>query len=393
GDVREFARQRLPEYMVPSQVVELAELPLTPAGKLDRRALPAPGHSGTAAGDEVESRNHGAILEGLVREVFADVLGVPQVGVHDDFFRLGGHSLLAVTLVTRLAEKGVSTSVREVFATPTVSGIVSRLSFGSLGDSLLGPLLPIRTDGGQEPIFCIHPAGGLSWCYRPLTRFVPAGVPLYGLQAAGLDDAGQPAGSIEEMAAAYVDLIRSVQPTGPYHLLGFSFGGIPAHEIAVQLTAAGESVAELVILDAFPTTPSGPPAPVEEDEGEGEGEGEIIVMDVEASLRRAAARVREEVGDLLGGVSDEEVRHIAEVFRNNSKLRQAHRLKVFGGDLLLISAGVRKEGRNPDGTLWRPYVRGEITEVELPCAHSDMMLPDMLRQAWEIIAERRAGER
>jgi hypothetical protein len=116
-------------------------------------------------------------------------------------------------------------------------------------------------------------------------------------------------------------------------------------------------------------------------------------MDAEASLRRAANRVREEVGDLLAGFTDEEVQHVAQVFRNNSKMRQAHRLNVYAGDMLLLSAGMRTKGRNPDRTLWQPYVLGEITEVELPCAHSDMMLPDMLRRAWEIIAERRAGER
>jgi thioesterase domain-containing protein len=390
-DLREFAGARLPEYMVPSSVVVLAELPLTAAGKLDRSALPAPDHSG-AAGGLAEGRNPATVLESVVSQAFADVLGVTSVGVDDDFFRLGGHSLLAVTLVTRLQEKGVAISVREVFATPTVGGIVGGLGLSALGDSL-GPLLPIRPDGDQAPIFFVHPGAGLSWCYRPLTRFIPDGIPLYGLQAAGLDGTTEPFGTVAEMAAAYVQRIRSVQPDGPYHLLGFSFGGIPAQEIAVQLQAAGETVAELVLMDSFPAVPppgestGAAPESAEEPAPESDGIGS------EADLQSTAARFREEVGEVLRGISDEELLLIARVFRNNTALRRAHRPRVFDGDVLLLSAGVRREDKNPDQSLWAPYVRGEIAEFALPCGHSDMMLPDLLRQAWEIIAEQRAARR
>jgi thioesterase domain-containing protein len=384
--VREFVAQRLPEYLVPAAFVQLAELPLTAAGKLDRKALPAPDFTGTGDG-AAERRGILTALENVVSAAFAEVLGVPQVGADDDFFRLGGHSLLAVTLVTKLQEKGVSISVREVFATPTVAGIVSKLGLSALGDSL-GPLLPIRGDGDQAPLFCIHPGSGLTWCYRPLTRFVPEGIPLYGLQAAGLDGTREPAGTVEEMAAAYLEQIRSVQPTGPYHLLGFSFGGIPAHEIAVQLQAAGETVAELVLMDSYPAVPRRPAPEPEAEDGSG---GEFREAGKGPDLQDTAARFRAEAGEILGGISDEELLLVARVFHNNSTLRKAHRPNVFDGDALLFSAGVRSEGRDPDRTLWEPFVRGEVTEVTLPCTHSDMVLPDMLRQVWETIAERRAA--
>ncbi|MGV9317222.1 thioesterase domain-containing protein, partial [Streptomyces sp. NPDC003691] len=426
--VRDFLAQRLPAHLVPSAVVTLTTLPLTGNGKLDRRALPAPDYAGlTGAARPAGRRNLATSLETLVGEVFAETLGIPEVGVDDDFFELGGHSLLAVTLVTRLAEKGVNTSVRNVFAAPTVEGIVSGLSLASLSDSL-GRVLPIRTEGDRPPFFLIHPASGLSWCYRPLARFVPEGIPLYGLQAAGIDGTGTPAASIGELATEYVEQIRAVQPTGPYHLLGFSFGGIPVHEIAVQLRAAGETVAALVVLDAYPTrgtgdetvrpreagapeggaapaghpVPAGLPAPAghpapggrpvpaapagEEAPRGPRPDGPPSPPSPEDALRQTAARFREEVGEVIDGISDEELLLMAEIFRNNTALRKSHRPGVYDGDMLLLVAEHREADNPPDGTLWEPYVGGAISEVGLPCRHTDLMLPEMLGRAWEAIA-------
>ncbi len=414
--VRDFVGQRLPEHMVPATVVSLAELPLTAAGKLDRRALPAPDYgSATAAWANVR-RNSATALERLVCEAFAEVLGVPEVRVEDDFFALGGHSLLAVTLVTRLQEKGVSVSVRNVFAGPTPAGLIGQLSLSSVSDSL-EKLLAIRTGGGQPPFFCIHPAGGLSWCYMPLAQFVPTDIPLYGLQATGLDGSAELAGSIGEMAADYVREIRAVQPAGPYHLLGFSFGGMPVHEIAVQLQAAGETVAAVVIMDTYPSR-SGDDRPIEEIEGGPTGAaltpGAVILapagaptdpagrptppseagtpvvfaeLDPQAGRERIAAKIREELGEVLGGISDDELLVLAKVHHNNTSIRKQFTPGVLDGDVLLFVAGIAGEAGAAQPQRWAPYVRGEICTVTLPCRHTDMMLPDMLRQAWAAIAE------
>ncbi|WP_329602660.1 thioesterase domain-containing protein [Actinomadura soli] len=388
--LREFVARTLPDHMVPAAVVALPDLPLTGNGKLDRKALPSPDYANAGGTREDAGRNPATALESLVCEAFAEILGVPDVRVDDDFFQLGGHSLLAVRLVTRLAEKGVSISVRDVFGAPTAAGIIGRLGLSSLADSL-GRVLPIRAEGDRPPFFFVHPASGLSWCYRPLARFVPGDVPLYGLQAAGLDGGAGMPGTLREMAAEYVAQIRAVQPTGPYHLCGFSFGGIPVHEIAVQLRAAGETVAALVIMDAYPDVTADVTA-----DGDGDGDKAAAESapapepgegDLEAALRRTAARFREEVGEVLGGVSDDELLLVAKVFRNNVLLRRSHEFGVFDGDVLLLVAGEREGDDLPDGELWEPYVSGEISAVEMPCGHSDLMRPEMLGRAWPVIAE------
>ena len=119
----------------------------------------------------------------------------------------------------------------------------------------LNQLLPLRTVAGPS-FFAVHPSGGLSWCYAPLAGYMGDQWSLYGLQVSGLDGTGELPATLAAMAADYVRAIRTLQPSGPCRLLGWSLGGVVAHEMAVQLREVGEEVAALVILDAFPVAPS-----------------------------------------------------------------------------------------------------------------------------------------
>ncbi|MFJ7277126.1 alpha/beta fold hydrolase, partial [Kitasatospora sp. NPDC098663] len=367
---RSYIAERLPAYMVPSAFVVLEALPLTVNGKLDRRALPAPEYT---TGTDRTARGSVGVLEEVMCESFAEVLGLPTVGVHDDFFALGGHSLLVVTLVEKLRSRGVSVAVRDVMGSPTVSGLMNTLSLSSVQDSL-GTLFPIRTGGDRPPIFCVHPGGGLSWCYLPLARHLPEEYPLYGLQARGLDGATPLATSVRQMAADYIEQIRSVQPSGPYHLLGFSFGGVPAHEIAVQLQEQGEEVASLILLDAYPPEPS-----AEEPAGEASAAADAEPGEEgQAGPELWAEIIKAEFGHVLSGFSDDEIAILTRLFQNNLDIRDTHALGRFEGDALLIVATEGKPEGVSNFARWADYVAGEVAEAPVPSAHSNLVAPDTL---------------
>ena len=371
GAVRGFAAQRLPSYMIPAAFTVLDELPVTVNGKIDRAALPAPG-----APAVTKSRRPSTQLEEIMCELFAQVLDLPEVGVDDSFFELGGHSLLALQLVSRIrVVLGTELTVRAVFEAPTVAGLISRLAMGSPAGAIK-VLLPIRTHGSKPPFFCIHPGGGLSWIYIQLARHVPAEYPLYGLQSRGLDSSAQPAQSVEEMASDYIEQIQEVQASGPYHILGFSFGGLVAQEIAVQLGAVGEQVGALIIMDATPggtpvirpdspETPSAAPRPPDQ--------GDMLSRD----------------GAFFAAMPDEEFAMYERNLKNSQEIQKAHELREFDGDALLIVSTKNEHagaGSHRGAKRWRPYISGEISEFHVPCAHTQLMRPRTLAQVWRGIS-------
>jgi thioesterase domain-containing protein/aryl carrier-like protein len=372
--------------MVPAVTV-LGELPLTATGKVDRAALPAPDAAGPAL---AHPPSWAVQLEQTLCETFAEVLGLDQVGVDDEFFRLGGHSLLAVRLVERLRTRGVSISVRDLVAAPTVRGVMERMSLSSVKDSL-SVLLPIRAKGNGPILFCVHPAGGLSWGYMPLARYVPEDFRLYGLQARALDGTSEFPGSVRDMAADYLAQIKTVQPAGPYLLFGHSFGGIVAHEMAVQLREEGQDVA-IIVGDAAPPRPPGEAADRMPPPGGEAREADRKGPDPEEMKAHTLDLVRREAGKVLGAISEEELLVLADIFYKNAILAATSEFRRFDGNMLLLVAGEGKKPRDKDGDSisltgrWEPYVSGEITERRLPCSHSELLQPEMLGQAWHGIS-------
>lgn len=258
--LRAHAAQRLPDYMVPAAFVVMPSLPITANGKLDRRALPVP-PSATANG-----RLPATDMEREIAAMFAQVLNKTEpVGADDDFFDLGGHSLLAAQLAVRVRERwGRAFSLGAIFEHPSVSRLAQHL------DALItmpaaqsepasraggfGPVMTLRQGPDDRPaLFCLHPAGGLSWCYGALSRALPART-VYGLQARGLhpDEPHLPQ-TMTEMARHYVDTLLELQPQGPYHMVGWSVGGIIAQAMAAQLHSCGHKVGALAMLDAYPS--------------------------------------------------------------------------------------------------------------------------------------------
>ncbi|MBW8807977.1 MAG: alpha/beta fold hydrolase [Lysobacter sp.] len=244
-ELRQHAQKHLPDYMQPL-LVPLPMLPLTPNGKVDRKALPAP--------EFTSSHRRAATTpqQQALCELFAEVLELNEVGIDDDFFEIGGHSLLATRLVGRIRHTlGVEVSARLLFESPTIAALSERMAEPLQALSALEPVVAIRAQGDLPPLFCLPPGGGLGWWYRGLTRYLDPQRPIYALQSASLIDPSAPlSASVEEDVAAYLSQIRAIQPEGPYHLLGYSYGGATALETALRLQQAGQEVERLVILDS-----------------------------------------------------------------------------------------------------------------------------------------------
>nr|QNL34618.1 SteC [Pseudomonas sp.] len=249
--LRAFILEQLPEYMVPGAFVALDVLPLSPNGKIDRQALPAPGI------DAVLSRHYEAPqgeVETVLARVWAEVLNVEQVGRHDNFFELGGHSLLAIRLVNLLQRAGQPVTLAELFQRPSVESLAALLSQRSAVPEQPEGLVVVRPGEGGDALFLIHEFSGRDVYFPALAMHIGGQFPIYGLPGVPL---GQPQlRTLECMATRMVGIIRAVQPHGPYRLAGWSFGGLLAYEIAQQLLGLDEAVAFVGLLDTYAPHPA-----------------------------------------------------------------------------------------------------------------------------------------
>ena len=247
--LREFLRDRLPDYMVPSIFVSLETFPLMPNGKVDRRALPAPDLSSL-------SRDHNFVpprnaVELRLAQIWSEVLNIYPVGVQQSFFELGGHSLLAVRLMAQIQKQfGNTLSLSQLLHAETIEQL-AHLIRSSTAPCAWSPLVEIQPGYSKRPFFCVHPVGGNVLCYADLARHLGPDQPFYGLQALGLNGENAPLTHIEEMAAHYVEVLRAKQPEGPYQIGGWSLGGVIAFEMAQQLHSAGDEVSLLALIDSY----------------------------------------------------------------------------------------------------------------------------------------------
>ncbi|WP_374090560.1 amino acid adenylation domain-containing protein [Methylomicrobium lacus] len=246
--LRGFLKERLPDYFVPTALVVLDRLPLNHNGKVDRSALPMP-ELWSTGGERtiVEPRD---ALEKTLTSIWEEVLGMHPVGILDNFFDLGGHSLRAIRLMADIQKVlDVSLPLSTLFKAPTVEQLANIIRQERPADSAWSPLVPIQTGGDKPPVFFVAGGGGSVLYFQPLSRYLGADQPFYGLQSKGLDGESVPFDRVEDMAACYVDAIRSVRPKGPYRLGGHCFGAVVAFEIAQQLIRDGDEVDLLTVLN------------------------------------------------------------------------------------------------------------------------------------------------
>ncbi|MFM8331281.1 MAG: amino acid adenylation domain-containing protein, partial [Candidatus Methylumidiphilus sp.] len=384
--LRDWLKQRLPDYMVPAAIVALDALPLNQHGKLDRKALPAPDLALA-----VSERTPRTLREQQLCVLFAEALNLPSVGVDDDFFALGGHSLLAARLVSRLrAAFGIDIGLRALFEASTPFSLARHMDLQVEPTDTLAPVFPLRVQGERPPLFCVHPGGGTGWCYAGLLRHLPANRPVIAVQARSLADPAHPRpASIAEMAADYADLLIEAYPDGPYNLLGWSVGGTIAHAVAVELRQRGREVGLLAIMDSYPMVG------ITLEENVVPTEQEMLAQlaglnpaEVDETLTPAHVLERLRTrGDSLADLGERQIAAAVAVMINNSSIMMPHVPAHFDGGVLFFRATA---GQNPQliPTLWRPYVAGDIEVHSLDCRHDHMDQPGPLSLIGPLLAAR-----
>ncbi|WP_021592445.1 MULTISPECIES: amino acid adenylation domain-containing protein [Actinomadura] len=368
--LRRRVAEALPDYMVPAAVVAIPALPLTASGKLDLGALPAPRF--VPRGSRAAPRTP---QEEVLCRIFAEVLVLPAVGIDDNFFELGGDSLLAARLASRIRlTLGDDLPIASIVEAGT-PGRLARLLGLDRRESALEVLLPLRESGSRPPLFCVHPAGGIGWSYARLLPHLDAEQPVYGIQAGGLTGRLPPSRGMDEMVDRYLTVIRSVRGTGPYRLLGWSFGGLVAHALAARLQEQGERVEFLAMLDTHPRVPSrlrhaGTEADLLADllHFIDLPSDEAVTGPIDRTTVLWLAR-RE--GSALASLDEVTIGRIVDVFAANYKILLDHAPPRVSGDAHLFTA-VRGDRDGLSATAWKPFVEGEVHEHEVDCEHRDM---------------------
>lgn len=380
--VREKAVACLPDYMVPSAVMLLEHLPVTSNGKLDRRALPEPAWTD-------EARKNASLpsstTEQAVAGLFAKILGIHgQVYADDDFFNLGGHSLLAAQLMLDIRTQwGYAIGLGALFEHPSVAQLAAYIdqleaTQQESGHEGFSPILYLqKNDDSKRPaLFCVHPAGGLCWCYSNLARALQTKRPVIGLQSTIFEEPGTFPKTLQSMAEQYVERLLSLQPHGPYHLLGWSVGGIIAHTMAVVLQQRGANVGALALLDAYPCD-----CWRQEHEPAADvalkallhiaGYDPQKLKQVEMTRESVIAFLRQS-NHPLGFLSDSRLEDIMSVVAGNNRLVQAHEHQLYDGKALHFCAALDHQGKNIYPQQWQPYV-SSIEVYDIPAFHGELV--------------------
>ncbi len=395
---------RLPSYMKPSRVIVVDEFPMTRNGKIDRNALPSP--SSNAMGPFVAPSSE---TEKKLVTIICDVLELDRIGVEDSLFDLGCDSLTAVHLLVEIETQfSTQLSLFSLLEKPTISNLASQID-NQIDTDPFSPVFSFRANANGLPLFCIHPLIGVSWVYANLLRFIGTETPVYGLQSDGLNTDVDLPTSIEAMATTYVERIRAIQPTGPYNLLGWSFGGLVAHEIAAQLEGAGETVATLTLIDAYPlrrgtmTSSAVNKLWVSAAQAYVGVDSNIEIDPEKTSQEEIAEKIFSEF-DMTSTpimrkakLDDKDLqRSVLKVVGNNLSLIEEHNPKTLVSDITIYRAASDKDGvvnlmvdHKPG--VWKKFTTGAVEEYEFDEHHYGIMSVDPLREIGQRLARKIAG--
>lgn len=364
--------EQLPPHMVPVVLMQLAELPLSANGKLDRKALPLPTLGGERSGRPPEPG-----METLVATAFSQLLGCEVNDIDADFFALGGHSLLAMRLAAQLSRQlARQVTPGQVMVASTV-GKLSALLAADLSDEQarrlgLDTLLPLRESDGPT-LFCFHPASGFAWQFSVLARYLSPRWSITGIQTPRPQGPMASAASLDEVCEHHLRTLLAQQPHGPYYLFGYSLGGTLAQGIAARLRQRGEAVAFLGLLDTWPP----------ETQNWAEKEANGLDPEVLAEIDREreaflAAQQGQASGELFSAIEG----NYADAVR---LLTTAHSAKFDGKATLFVAEKTRQAGMDPQ-VVWGPWV-AELEVFSQNCAHVDIISPQAFEAIGPVVRE------
>lgn len=377
-ELRKYLKKQLPHRPLPAVIKAVDAIPRTEDGAVDIGQLPSLSRPRPeSCGPPVPPRSR---LEARLVEIWSDSLGIQPIGVTDNFQDLGGTSLDAVAMVGRIEEQFArKVPLVSLVQHPTIENL-ARLLRRSGDDAGESSLVPIRATGTRPPLFCIHPAGGTIYCYLALAKHLPDEIPIYGLQARGIDGEAAPHTTVIDMARYYADAIRTVQPEGPYQICGWSSGGIMTFEVARQLEAQGQELSLVALFDAGMRKP-----------GQTFDERDFLPMllllfpheDAEfvEQLQRKSAeeqlayfRDRAELAKVVMQDTEHSIaQHIFAVFQANVKAIVEYEAQPCRSRLTVFRAEEKATPMHEDPELgWGPWAGGGVEVIEVPGNHVSM---------------------
>ena len=385
---RALLKERLPEYMVPTAFVLMDAFPTTPNGKVDRKALPQPESSGIESEAPYEApRNE---TERTLSEIWADVLGVERVGIHDNFFAMGGHSLLTLQVLDRAHRAGIDLAPQDMFNHQTIGELVAAVASKTADseETRWSSLVPLQPGGSRRPLFLVHTTPGDILGYGNLVHHLGPDQPCYGLQSLGLHDPEQAHGSIEEMAAYYVDLILSVQPEGPYVLGGWCYGGIVAVEMARLLMAKGHEIGLLALIETWAEKPSLRHVRYYLDRVRA-----VLAMGIPRTFRYVRAKVSHALARraetdaevLVVDLEYGDLKNRKHVLKTNTEAVERYRTTPYPGRVTLFNIEDAGDGIIPDPNAGWSTLAAEIECHPIASSHTDILQePQVKNLAGEI---------
>ncbi|MDQ3050719.1 MAG: amino acid adenylation domain-containing protein [Bacteroidota bacterium] len=383
-ELREFLKNVLPDYMVPTVFVFMDALPQTPNNKIDRKALPRP--DGSRASDIIKYEEPKTPVEEVLAGIWCTVLCLEKVGRNDNFFELGGHSLIAVRMFNEVEKIiGVKVQLPVIFRAPTIAELAGFIN-NEESSKPWSCLVPLQPKGNRKPLFCIHMHNGNINRWRVLLKHLPADQPVYAIQPKGLDINQEPHLNIEEMARFYVDIVKSVQPKGPYWLLGLCFSGMVVFEMACLLEKEGEKVTFLGMINNYapPENPTlyriqtGIDKFLKLELGEKINYALDKNLSVGKTLIGAAKKlinVPEQVEEVQVDVEQKQVGHDLRTIHSRALLNY-HPTYVYQGDIAIIRTGEPIEQHFNKYLGWDRLVKGKIETTIINGSDNDTIITD-----------------